>query len=86
MFGCSERAPVNIYESEKFRNLTQEEITIGESIWVTTSFRCHMYGTMGGTSVKDKEHFDKSLEERKLLAAMIKPGGINTSWVAKYIN
>lgn len=59
MFGCSERAPVNIYESEKFRNLTQEEITIGESIWVTTCFRCHMYGTMGGTSVKDKEHFDK---------------------------
>ena len=59
LFGCAEKVPVNIYESEKFRNLTKEEILIGESIWVTTCFRCHMYGTNGGISVTNKNHFDK---------------------------
>ena len=32
---------------------------MGESVWVTTCFRCHMYGNMGAASVRDKVHFEQ---------------------------
>jgi|TARA_B100000029_G_scaffold144651_1_gene139842 cytochrome c5 len=59
VMGCGEKTPINIYESDEFKNLSKEDIIVGESIWVTTCFRCHMYGTLGAAPVKDKEHFDK---------------------------
>jgi len=58
MIGCS-KEPVNIYESPEFLAMSDKEIIMGESVWVTTCFRCHMYGTMGAASVNDKAHFDK---------------------------
>lgn len=56
--GCA-KEPMNIYESENFKNLSPKNIIVGESIWASTCFRCHMYGTMGGASIQDKPHFDK---------------------------
>ncbi|MBC8467588.1 MAG: hypothetical protein H8D58_03270, partial [Candidatus Marinimicrobia bacterium] len=58
MVGCS-KEPVNIYESEEVKKIYPKELVVGESVWVTTCFRCHMYGSMGGASVLDKVHFDK---------------------------
>lgn len=58
MVGCS-KEPVNVYESEEFKKISPKDLVVGESVWVTTCFRCHMYGSMGGASVLDKVHFDK---------------------------
>jgi len=57
--GCGGKSPVNIYDSEEYKNLTKKEIIVGESVWVTTCFRCHMYGNMGAASVRDKVHFEQ---------------------------
>ena len=57
--GCGEKSPVNIYDSEEYKNLTKKEIIVGESVWGTTCFRCHMYGNMGAASVRDKVHFEQ---------------------------
>jgi cytochrome c5 len=59
MVGCGKKSPVNIYDSEGYKNLTKKEITVGESIWATTCFRCHMYGSMGAASVRDKTHIEQ---------------------------
>ena len=59
LIGCGNKSPVNIYESEGYKNLSANDIKIGESIWASTCFRCHMYGSMGAVSVNDKKHFDE---------------------------
>ena len=56
--GCGGKSPVNIYDSEEYKNLTKKEIIVGESVWVTTCFRCHMYGNMGAASGRDYVHFE----------------------------
>ncbi|SVA33197.1 uncharacterized protein METZ01_LOCUS86051 [marine metagenome] len=58
--GCSAKKPVNIYESEEFKALSDKDILAGESIWATTCFRCHMYGSNGGVVLTDKAHWDKT--------------------------
>ena len=57
--GCGGKSPVNIYDSEEYKSLTKKEIIVGESVWVTTCFRCHMYGNMGAASVRNKVHFEQ---------------------------
>ncbi len=59
LVGCGKNSPINIYDSDEYKNLTKKEIIVGESVWVTTCFRCHMYGNMGGASVRDKAHFEQ---------------------------
>ena len=59
IIGCGEKPPVNIYVSKEFNELSKKDIIVGESIWATTCFRCHMYGSMGAASVSNKPHFDQ---------------------------
>ncbi len=59
IIGCGDRASKNIYDSEEFNNLSEKDIILGEAIWKSTCFRCHMYGSMGAASISDKDHFDK---------------------------
>ena len=59
IFGCRDKMSKNIYDSEKFKNLSEEDILAGEAIWMSTCFRCHMYGSMGAASVSNKPHFDQ---------------------------
>tara|TARA_B100001013_G_scaffold227812_2_gene139654 strand:+ start:230 stop:643 length:414 start_codon:yes stop_codon:yes gene_type:complete len=60
IMGCSAKKPVNIYESEEFKALSDKDILAGESIWATTCFRCHMYGSNGGVVLTDKAYWDKT--------------------------
>ena len=59
IIGCRDRTSKNIYDSEEFNNLSKKDIFLGEAIWKSTCFRCHMYGSMGAVSISDKVHFDK---------------------------
>ena len=55
MTSCGEKTPpVNIYDSDEYKNLTRKEIIVGESIWATACFRCHRYGTNGATLLEQK--------------------------------
>ena len=63
IFGCRDKMSKNIYDSEKFKNLSEEDILAGEAIWMSTCFRCHMYGSMGAASVRNKDHFDQLAEK-----------------------
>lgn len=59
--------PVNIYQSDEYKNLTKKELITGESIWATACFRCHRYGTNGAVILEEKEYWDanasKGLDE-----------------------
>ena len=66
--GCGKKTPpVNIYDSDEYKNLTRKEIIVGESIWATACFRCHRYGTNGAVVFENKAYWDqaatKGLEE-----------------------
>ena len=59
IIGCGKKSPaVNIYDSEEYKSLTRKELIVGESIWATACFRCHMYGTNGATLLQEKEYWD----------------------------
>ena len=61
MTSCGEKTlPVNIYDSDEYKNLTRKEIIVGESIWATACFRCHMYGTNGATVLENKVYWDQT--------------------------
>ena len=51
---------VNIYDSEEYRSLDRKDLMVGESIWSTACFRCHMYGTNGAVLLDDKAYWDKA--------------------------
>ena len=63
IMGCSKKSPavtVNIYDSEEYRSLDRKDLMVGESIWSTACFRCHMYGTNGAVLLDDKAYWDKA--------------------------
>ena len=61
MTSCGEKTlPVNIYDSDEYKNLTRKEIIVGESIWATACFRCHRYGTNGATLLENKAYWDQA--------------------------
>ena len=59
IMSCEKKPPINIYNTDEFKNLSRKDIIIGESVWVTTCFRCHTYGNMGAASIYDKEPIDR---------------------------
>ena len=66
--GCEKKSPVvNIYDSKEYKSLTRKELNVGESIWATACFRCHMYGTNGAVLLDEKAYWDsaasKGIEE-----------------------
>ena len=61
MTSCGEKTPpVNIYDSDEYKNLTRKEIIVGESIWATACFRCHRYGTNGAVVFENKAYWDQA--------------------------
>ena len=61
MASCGEKTPpVNIFDSDEYKNLTRKEIIVGESIWATACFRCHRYGTNGAAVLGDKAYWDQT--------------------------
>ena len=61
IMGCSKKSPaVNIYDSEEYKSLDRKDLIVGESIWSTACFRCHMYGTNGAVLLDDKAYWDKA--------------------------
>ena len=61
IMGCSKKSPaVNIYDSEEYKSLDRKDLIVGESIWSTACFRCHMYGTNGAVLLDDKVYWDKA--------------------------
>ena len=68
IIGCEKKSPaVNIYDSKEYKSLTRKELIVGESIWATACFRCHMYGTNGAVLLDEKTYWDsaaaKGIEE-----------------------
>ena len=58
---CGEKTPpVNIFDSDEYKNLTRKEIIVGESIWATACFRCHRYGINGATVLENKAYWDQA--------------------------
>ena len=58
---CGEKTPpVNIFDSDEYKNLTRKEIIVGESIWATACFRCHRYGTNGAAVLEDKAYWHQT--------------------------
>ena len=58
---CGEKTPpINIFNSDEYKNLTRKEIIVGESIWATACFRCHRYGTNGATVLENKAYWDQT--------------------------
>ena len=61
MTSCGEKTPpVNIYDSDEYKNLTRKEIIVGESIWATACFRCHRYGINGATVLENNSYWDQA--------------------------
>ena len=61
MTGCGKKTPpVNIFDSDEYKNLTRKEIIVGESIWATACFRCHRYGTNGAVVFENKAYWDQA--------------------------
>ena len=61
IMGCNKKSPaVNIYDSEEYKSLDRKDLMVGESIWSTACFRCHMYGTNGAVLLDDKAYWDKA--------------------------
>lgn len=59
--GCEKKSPVvNIYDSKEYKSLTRKELNVGESIWATACFRCHMYGTNGAVLLDEKAYWDSA--------------------------
>ena len=57
--GCSRETPqVDIYQSKEYNSLTEKDMIIGESIWATSCFRCHRYGTNGAISIEDEKYWN----------------------------
>ena len=62
--GCAKKSdPVGIYESDEYKALTKKELIVGESIWATSCFKCHRYGTNGAIVAEDKKYWDESAEK-----------------------
>ena len=62
--GCTKKSdPVGIYESDEYKTLTKKDLIIGESIWATSCFRCHRYGTNGAFVAEDKKYWDNAAEK-----------------------
>jgi len=58
---CGEKTPpLNIFDSDEYKNLTRKEIIVGESIWATACFRCHRYGTNGAVVFENKAYWDQA--------------------------
>lgn len=57
--GCEQKA-VNIYDSVEYKNFDSKDLIVGESIWATACFRCHMYGTNGAVVLETKNYWDKA--------------------------
>ena len=58
---CSKKsAPTNIYDSEEYKSVTKKGLVTGESIWVTSCFRCHRRGLNGAVVYENKEYWDKA--------------------------
>ena len=61
MTSCGEKTPpVNIYDSDEYKNLARKEIIVGESIWATACFRCHRYGSNGAVVFENKAYWDQA--------------------------
>ena len=62
--GCSKKPNAeNIYESKEYKLLTRKELIVGESIWATSCFRCHRYGTNGAVVAENKKYWDNAAEK-----------------------
>ena len=62
-FSCGKKESVNIYKTNQYLNLNEKDKIIGESVWATSCFRCHMYGSNGASALDDKEYWDKTAEK-----------------------
>ena len=62
--GCNKKPTAeNIYESKEYKSLTRKELIVGESIWATSCFRCHRYGTNGAVVAENKKYWDNAAEK-----------------------
>ena len=62
--GCAkEPDPVNIYDSDEYQTITKKGLITGESIWVTSCFRCHRYGQNGAVPYENKDYWDESAKK-----------------------
>ena len=63
IIGCSSKETMNLYDTEEYQSLTKKEIIVGESIWATSCFRCHRYGTNGAIVAENKKYWDSAAEK-----------------------
>lgn len=65
-FSCNKKESSNVYLTNQYIDFNEEDEIIGESVWATSCFRCHMYGSNGAKALENIEYWeataDKGLE------------------------
>ena len=62
-FSCSKKKSVNIYKTDQYLDFNENDRIIGESVWGTSCFRCHLYGSSGANALDDKRYWDLAAEK-----------------------
>lgn len=77
IFSCENKTSTGVYETAEYKNFDEKDRRIGESVWATSCFRCHLYGSSGAASLEDEEYWEltsgKGLDEL-----------FNSVWKGKY--
>ena len=77
IFSCDNKTSADVYKTTEYNNFNEKDRIIGESVWATSCFRCHLYGSNGAASLEDKEYWNitsgKELDEL-----------FNSVWKGKY--
>ena len=77
IFNCEKKTSNDVYKTAEYKNFDEKDRIIGESVWATSCFRCHLYGSNGASSLEDEEYWStisgKGLDEL-----------FNSVWEGKY--
>jgi len=77
IFSCDNKTSASVYKTTEYNNFDEKDRIIGESVWATSCFRCHLYGSNGAASLEDEEYWD-IISEKELDELF------NSVWKGKY--
>ena len=67
IFSCDNKTSTGVYKTTEYKKFNEKDRIIGESVWATSCFRCHLYGSNGASSLEDEEYWStisgKGLDE-----------------------
>ena len=77
IFSCDNKTSTGVYKTTEYKKFNEKDRIIGESVWATSCFRCHLYGSNGAASLEDEEYWD-IISEKELDELF------NSVWKGKY--